>query len=371
MNAKRLLLALLLICSVNAFCQQAKTVTLQNQPPKVTSSTEQSFNDEIKQLQLEIAALKNRIQEISDANIVNQNRIKFYSDKTDTDISHWFSLLAILITFVSIACPLIINLSYKSQFDSQLKKLKNDLDSIIDSVESARKDAESAKESVSTITKLKQDIDNIKKDIDKSKKTTERAAKRAMANKMFTQALSETDKLKAIEYYTKAIELNPKYSDAYNNRGILKQELGDKEGAMQDYNKAIELNPNDSELYYNRGILKKEQDDIDMEGAMQDYDKAIALNPNYANAYNGRGYLYLQVKDWPKAKADFDKAIELSPNDPNYLDSRADLFVAMEDYENAMKDIEKGLSLNPSEEVEKALMDKKALCEKKLEERKA
>ena len=64
------------------------------------------------------------------------------------------------------------------------------------------------------------------------------------ASEYFTQAISEEDKHKAIELYTKAIELNPNFSEAYNNRGILKEDSGDEVGAMMDFNMAIKKSPN-------------------------------------------------------------------------------------------------------------------------------
>ncbi len=45
----------------------------------------------------------------------------------------------------------------------------------------------------------------------------------------------------AISDYTKAIEINPGFSDAYCNRGSAKNELKDYSGAISDYTKAIEL----------------------------------------------------------------------------------------------------------------------------------
>ena len=47
----------------------------------------------------------------------------------------------------------------------------------------------------------------------------------------------------AIQDYTKAIELSPLWSAAYDYRGIAKSELKDYIGAIQDFNKAIELHP--------------------------------------------------------------------------------------------------------------------------------
>ena len=42
----------------------------------------------------------------------------------------------------------------------------------------------------------------------------------------------------AIKDYTKAIELDPKYADAYTGRAKAKKKLGDNEGAIKDYTKA-------------------------------------------------------------------------------------------------------------------------------------
>lgn len=46
---------------------------------------------------------------------------------------------------------------------------------------------------------------------------------------------------KAIEAYNKAIEINPRYADAYANRALAKKRTGDKEGACADWHKAAGL----------------------------------------------------------------------------------------------------------------------------------
>jgi len=43
-----------------------------------------------------------------------------------------------------------------------------------------------------------------------------------------------------------AIELNPDYSDAYSNRGISKENLGDLNGACKDWRKAASLGDSNS-----------------------------------------------------------------------------------------------------------------------------
>ena len=79
----------------------------------------------------------------------------------------------------------------------------------------------------------------------------------------------------AIADYTKAIELDPNNSNAYINRGIVKNDLKDYYGAIFDYTKAIELDPNNSIAYYNRGFSKLFLKDAF--GACQDARSAKSL----------------------------------------------------------------------------------------------
>ena len=120
----------------------------------------------------------------------------------------------------------------------------------------------------------------------------------------------------AINYYNKAIELNPNNSHAYYNRGVAKSALLDNAGAKIDYNKAFELNtkdPADPFKYFKSGFAK--HDLKDYIGAIADYTKAIALNPDYTDAYVKRGNAKCEIKNPRSAIADYNKAIKLNPAD--------------------------------------------------------
>ena len=60
----------------------------------------------------------------------------------------------------------------------------------------------------------------------------------------------------------------------------VKYELKQHKEAIADYDKAIELNPKDAQAYNNRGVAKKMLKQY--KEAIADYDKAIELNPKYA-----------------------------------------------------------------------------------------
>jgi tetratricopeptide (TPR) repeat protein len=52
------------------------------------------------------------------------------------------------------------------------------------------------------------------------------------------------DPKKALEYFTKAIEINPSYVEAYFARGYTYTKLKDKESAKADYNMCLRIEPN-------------------------------------------------------------------------------------------------------------------------------
>ena len=95
------------------------------------------------------------------------------------------------------------------------------------------------------------------------------------------------------ELYTKALEINPDFLDAYINRGLVKNELQDYDGSIMDYDKAIELDSKCALAYNNRGYTKYKKQDY--QGALKDYNRAILLNPKFKMAIDNKANLFLDV----------------------------------------------------------------------------
>ncbi len=138
---------------------------------------------------------------------------------------------------------------------------------------------------------------------------------------------------KAIGEFTKAIELDPNYAEAYRSRGFAYSKKGKDhwayaditkkpvdyanakaiyQRAIADYTKAIKLDPNDAMAYLSRGEAFFMQGKSDW--AIDDYTKAIELDPNDARAYMFRSAVYAVRWETDKAIADLEKAIEVSRN---------------------------------------------------------
>jgi len=161
------------------------------------------------------------------------------------------------------------------------------------------------------------------------------------------RACSDGRRDEAIREYSAAIALEPEEAAAYNNRGIVYDDLGKYEEAIEDYSTAIRLDPVHAFAYNNRGIVYRKQGEHVK--AVADYNKAVELDPNYANAYNGRGIVYKELGEREKAIEDYSKAIKLNPDDASFYYNRGILYDDSEEYEKAIEDYSKAAALRPDD----------------------
>ena len=343
MKMRYTLAVLMLLFCLSFFGQQPKIVSIQGQPQKTSTQVSTNQQESIKQLQAENEAMKAQLDRMEKEVELYRGDVRTKVAELEASQSRWTTWICLFVTILTAGLGGILPLYISNRNDKRLKdsyeKMVGELKEKVSSVEA---DANSAKESLSEVTELKKDIEAIKKDIDKSKRNAERAARRAMASKLFAQAVSEKNPAKEMELYSQIIGIDPNIAEVYINRGILRKNMKDEEGALQDYNKAIELNPNDA-AYYNRGILKKDMNDKD--GALQDYNKAIELNPNDAMAYNNRGSLRSDMNDKDGALQDYNKAIELNPNYAVAFNNRADLYLERDNLDKALADVNHSIDL--------------------------
>jgi tetratricopeptide (TPR) repeat protein len=159
-----------------------------------------------------------------------------------------------------------------------------------------------------------------------------------------------------IEDLEKAVDINPKYSQAWYDMGMYYYQAGgdrmtinerDNRKSIECFTKVIEINDT---LYNRHGayifraggrvILK------DYKGAIEDYTKAIGLNKNdslnYSN-YFRRAWLRDELKDYKGAIEDYTKVIEAQSNNKyfrpgQYLLLRGNIKLKAGDTEGACLD---------------------------------
>ena len=194
--------------------------------------------------------------------------------------------------------------------------------------------------------------------------------------------LNEFDK--AIEVLNQVIKLDPKYLNAYDNRGLawLKQEEYSK--AADDFSKAIELSPQKLKFYRQRMMayekmkeskkakadaekivwlqklasinerIAKSPKDTELileraqfylesemrESAMKDYAKIVELTQDTGRGYYIRGALYLEENKLDRCIQECSRAINIEPH-PEAYSVRGDAFMKRGDVEHALRDFER------------------------------
>jgi tetratricopeptide (TPR) repeat protein len=198
-------------------------------------------------------------------------------------------------------------------------------------LEESLKEVLADRQKVKDLEEIRQKLDEATREINKLKETTAKnqvntqnlqskkynmEINTLVSTDFFCKANVKTDLQDnegAIADYTRAIELDPTYAKAYNNRGVAKKRLQDYRGAIVDYTKAIELDSKLSEAYNNRGIAKQRLKDF--MGAIIDYTKTIELDPKNAYAYNNRGLAKIDLGHKNDGCLDLSKAGELGDTD--------------------------------------------------------
>ena len=149
----------------------------------------------------------------------------------------------------------------------------------------------------------------------------------------------------AIEDFNKAIKLEPDYAEAYNNRGTAYKNKGDYDYAIKDYNTAIQLNRNLTEAYINRGAAYSDKGEYDR--SITDYNTAIKQGRNLSEAYYNRGNAYCDKGDIDAAIADFTKAIQSKPNFAEAHHNRGNSYKEIDEPDLAIQDYNTAIQLNP------------------------
>ncbi len=143
---------------------------------------------------------------------------------------------------------------------------------------------------------------------------------------------------RAIQNYSKALELNPNDAEFYKSRGIAYINFGvhylttkdygrsltNYELAIQDFNKAINLNQNDAMTWCGLGTACSALGQY--EQAIIDFNRALKIDPKFSDAYFKRGMIYVLKGNFELAIADMTKLIELDPNNSMYWQFRGGLY---------------------------------------------
>lgn len=135
---------------------------------------------------------------------------------------------------------------------------------------------------------------------------------------------------------------SPQAAIGYNNLGNLRP---DDSAAIQDYSRALERDPYFFEAYFNRGQAYYRQGRY--QEAIQDLDTLIAYMPKDAAAFNLRGDIHSASGDFPRAVLDYTQAISINPRFANAYANRGAIFLRQGRFDPARQDLEQAVRLRP------------------------
>jgi protein O-GlcNAc transferase len=150
----------------------------------------------------------------------------------------------------------------------------------------------------------------------------------------------------AIEFLSKAIQINDQFSAAYSNRSMAFQASGYLETALVDCNKAIALQPDFEAAYINKGNVLLQLDR--KEESLLSFEQAIFYNPVNALVLFNKGVLLYKIGRLNESLDAYDKAIAINPEYAEALANRGEVLFHLKRFDVALSSLNRSIEINPS-----------------------
>lgn len=151
----------------------------------------------------------------------------------------------------------------------------------------------------------------------------------------------------ALEDFTEALRLAPRFTQALLDRARLHAEQGDYAHALADAEAAIGQRPGAAAGYNLRGAYLYHEGKPDLD--LADFDRAIERDASFAGAYRNRAGIRFLKRDYPAVVADCSTALRLEPKEGYALDLRSQAYTKQGRLREALADARDFLALAPED----------------------
>jgi protein O-mannosyl-transferase len=151
----------------------------------------------------------------------------------------------------------------------------------------------------------------------------------------------------AMDHFARAVDSDPLFAEPHNNWGKALLDQGKLADAASHFARAVELQPDNPEIRYNLGTLELMQSR--MPEALVQLTEALRLKPDYGDAHKNLAFALMNLGRAGDAAAHFAEVVRL---DPDNFDVRLNLgSVLLEDQRPAEAEAQfaAALKLNPGE----------------------
>lgn len=149
----------------------------------------------------------------------------------------------------------------------------------------------------------------------------------------------------AIDLYRKALAIEPRLPEVYNNLGAAYQSVKRQEEARDAFAQAIVLKADFAEAHNNLGNALKALGNN--EAAIESYRNAIALNPTFAPAEFNLGNTLQAAGNLADAESAFRRALAIRPNYPKAENNLGNVLKALGRLDEAVAAYQRALNWQP------------------------
>ena len=147
----------------------------------------------------------------------------------------------------------------------------------------------------------------------------------------------------AFELYEKVIRLQPRFSQAYLNLGVLKGRMGDNAQAKVLFEKAVQVDRKNADAYFNLGFLAESAGDL--AGAAGYYQKTISVDPKHAEGYYNLGNVLAGEGKLAEAAASYEKTVSINKRHTDAWVNILVLALQLKDFSKAAAALEQAQKL--------------------------
>ncbi|MEW4529757.1 tetratricopeptide repeat protein [Maioricimonas sp. JC845] len=143
----------------------------------------------------------------------------------------------------------------------------------------------------------------------------------------------------ALADFDQALQIDPDFADALNNRGLVRLMQNDLDAAEADFNRAIALRPDLAEPYANRGVVYRRRNRFDK--AIADYTRALKRDPRHLDARYNRGLALAATGQPADAVDDFSTILQLDPTNADAWRERAFTYASVGQVRQCLADLQR------------------------------
>ena len=149
----------------------------------------------------------------------------------------------------------------------------------------------------------------------------------------------------SMQHFQKAIELYPKYAEAYQLLGVMHLQTGKLKDAEEELQKATEIEPNLSTAYFALGICRNEMAKYpDAEAALA---RGLELDPKSPDGHYHIAEAYWNLGRWQESEQHASKALTLKPDMAPAHVLLGNSLLRKKDAPGALKEFKEYLRLEP------------------------